>query len=106
MQGSTFALLVGLTLTSPVAAAPAMQGNGEVIVRGRPSLGDNQTAVPYADLALTRVAGQRMLLQRVSFAIDSLCEGRHVTAPVDALKCNNAAWADVRPQLDRLLDPR
>lgn len=91
---------------APAGAALAQPVGNELVVQGHAfGLQDNQVVVPYRDLSVGDAAGRRALLQRVGFAIDSLCYdgAMSVTDPVNALKCSNRAWDSVRPQIDQIV---
>lgn len=95
------AMSIGLAAAAHAEMSP---GTGELIVRAKPALMDNQRIVSFRDLNLRQEAGQRVLRHRVGSAISSLCDSSHfsVTDPAGSLKCSNAAWDDVAPQLAQL----
>ncbi len=101
---STLGLTALAGSVGSIAATPMR--SGQVFVEAPRSNAEiEQRAVSYRDLNLSSPDAQRELMQRVSFAVDSLCVSGDlgVTDPINAFKCNRTAWESVRPQLDNLL---
>lgn len=93
------ALFIGATAPAAVQPQP-----GEVVVQTvRPTGGESWLVVRYSDLAMATPSGQRSLLQRVGFAIETLCGGTNLSDPTYSLKCSNEAHDSVQPQLARLI---
>lgn len=103
----TMIICVGLTaLGGPVGAAAMPTRSGEVLVEAsRMTTGLEQRSVSYRDLELTNPSAQRELIRRVSFAVDSLCNGGDmgITDPINSSKCSRSAWESVRPRIAELL---
>jgi len=95
--GATLALAI-LFLAPAATAAP--RPDVDTIVEGRRSSAMLRTRVSYADLDLTRKAGERKLIRRVSNAITRSCPSDSV---LEKHQCRNEAWLKVRPQLKQAL---
>ena len=91
--GATLALAT-LFLASAAPAAP--RGNVDTIVEGRRSSALLRSQVGYSDLDLTRKAGEKQLIRRVSNAISRACPSDSV---LEKHQCRNQAWLKVRPQI-------
>ena len=100
--------VVGASLSATSFAASPGNTADLVVQANRPDVGLNMRQVAYRDLATASPAGQRELMRRVAFAIDSLCEGSDmsITDPIAARRCNVAGWASVQPRLSEILATR
>ena len=94
------AVLAGLTMAGAAAAEPA----NVLIMQGSRAIADNQRAVPYGDIQMASIAGQRELKDRVGLAIADLCDPSRfsIAEPHDGMKCAQQAWSNVQPHLQQL----
>lgn len=88
---STLSLASALAASAPAAAQP-------LVVERRPT-----AIVGYADLDLSRPAGQAVLAARIRRAADRLCATaeRGIGAAIATRTCLGAALASARPQVER-----
>ena len=98
-----------MAVACAVAAAsfsvPAL-AQSTVEVEGHRIDPENQRIVPYADLNLATVYGEKKLMSRIRFAVRDLCVEGINYSPIDAADvrlCRSQAWSSARPQLDRAL---
>lgn len=97
---SSIAITMSLLSVASLAGAASPGRPSEVVVKAPAAVGENQRPVPVWDLALNSPKGQKALVQRLRFAIASLCVDLGGSFdPTYSLKCSNAAWQSVRPQL-------
>jgi UrcA family protein len=96
-----FAAIVLTAAAGAIAAPPEPMGQPDTIVEGRRPSTYLRTQVTYADLDLTRKAGERQLIKRVSSAISRACPSDSV---LEKHQCRNDAWLKVRPQIKQALN--
>ncbi len=84
--------------SSAIAVQPASSGDVVVSASRNANLEENQRSLHFRDLALNGQLGQRALIRRVAFAIDSLCAGSDASiSQVNALKYNATVWNSAEP---------
>jgi len=93
-------ILAFATLFLSSAAAAAPKRSVDTIVEGRRSAALLKSQVAYGDLDLTRKKGERLLVRRVSTAINRACPDDSV---LEKHQCRNQAWLKVRPQIKQAL---
>ena len=98
------AIFLATAIVLGASAAAAADPADTLVVQGASALADNQRLVPFGDLQLASLSGQRALRERVGMAITDLCDPSHfsVTEPQGSLKCASQAWREVTPELARL----
>jgi len=101
MAAATFvgSLLI-LTTVAPAHSQPP------VVVHGHQYFDPEiQRRVPYGDLNLADVSGQKHLIRRVGFAVRDLC-GVYMTGRADPVdrECTAFAWASANPQITTAFD--
>lgn len=96
------AAFIGSALVA-AGAAPVHARPRPVTVVAHPD--EYTRIVRYADLPLTTKAGRRMLLHRVSVAVQEVCpDTDDFLRPLDSLACEEFAWDGARPQMRRAID--
>lgn len=59
--------------------------------------------VPFGDL--TTAAGRRLLIERVSLAVEQVCPAQdEYGVPIDVIDCHDVAWRGARPQIKSAFD--
>ena len=104
MSGKAICALALSALVAAGAAAPAAGQNKTVVVTG----GDSDAVVkfvPYRDLNLASVPGERSLVKRVRHTVGDVCmeavgdnKGYLLQA---SMNCRAASWAGAEPQIAR-----
>lgn len=99
-----FAPALGAIAASAIfLSAPASAQTAPIVVSTAPPAYLNIQRVGYADLNLATYSGQRMLLHRVSRAVDRVClyapGERFALAEPDFNTCTWGAWKRAEPQM-------
>ena len=96
---------IALSLASTNAMAASVPTTGDLIVQAPKVLTEDQRLVKVSDLKLDNASGRAALMNRVNFAVASLCDSSRfsVTDPTGSLTCSKEAWASVEPQLAQVL---
>jgi UrcA family protein len=98
----TAAVLSGVTASLLVTAATAQAAQERpVVVYADRQL--NIERVPYGDLNLAASADRKSLYGRVGSAVRNVCNFDTNGVGSDYRTCASLAWADARPQIDRVL---
>jgi UrcA family protein len=99
---NSMAVLAGVAAILIFTGPPAQAQDGQIIVRA-PEANVRGERVPYYDLNLATLAGERSLQRRVGGAVERVClydPGRwYGLAVPDYTQCANRAWRGARPQI-------
>ena len=87
---------LAIVLGSSAAAAAPPEPPADTIVEGRRASALINNKVSFGDLDLTRKAGERQLIRRISSVITRSCPSDSV---LEKHQCRNQAWLKVRPQI-------
>ena len=90
------AMALAIVLGSSTAAAAPPEPPADTIVEGRRPSAFLRNKVSFSDLDLTKKAGERQLIRRVSNVITRSCPSDSV---LEKHQCRNQAWLKVRPQI-------
>jgi UrcA family protein len=90
---------------SASAMAASVPSSGDLVIQAPKMLTEDQRLVKVGDLKLDSASGRAALMNRVNFAVASLCDSSRfsVTDPTGSLACAKEAWSSVQPQLAQVL---
>jgi len=92
-----------------ISATAYAEPQAPLVVQGHPIDPDLQREVPYGDLNLALVPGQKTLHRRVAFAVRDICRDQayavsNLEYDVQERICSEAAWDSANPQIREAIE--